>query len=101
LISRLRLRQVGCRPAEDFVLLCQQASPPQLSRLVSGFARLVAGIQVCLAQPFRDGVFVDDEALSDLGDRGFLVAIQSHTDDVITELFRVGLWHGVYPSRLA
>src|SRR5699024_12004989 len=39
------------------------------------------------------------EVLGDLGDRGLLVAIQSHTD-TSWQLFRVGLWHGVYPSRL-
>src|SRR5699024_4429159 len=70
-------------------------------RFVRGLAGLVAGIDVCLAQPFRDGAFMDAEVLSDLGDRGLLVAVQSHADDVIAELFRVGLWHDVYPSRLA
>src|SRR5699024_10370919 len=44
---------------------------------------------------------MDSEVLGDLGDRGLLVAVQGDADDVVAELFRVGLWHGVYPSRLA
>src|SRR5699024_3235599 len=68
---------------------------------VSGSAGLVSGIDVCLTETFVDGAFVDAEVLGDLGDRSLLVAIQSHTDDVIAELFRAGLSHGVYPSRLA
>src|SRR5699024_8439743 len=47
------------------------------------------------------GAFMDSEVLGDLGDRGLLVAVQGDADDVVAELFRVGLWHGVYPSRLA
>src|SRR5699024_10940425 len=78
--------------------------PPQLSQLgglVRGFAGLVADIDVCLAQPFRDGAFVDAEVLGDLGDRRLGIPCLDDADDVIAELFRVGLWHGFYPSRLA
>src|SRR5699024_602576 len=90
---------------QDFVLLLQQASPPpqlpQFSGFVGGIAGLVTSIDLGLAEPFRDGAFVDAEVLGDLSDRGLLVAVQGHADDVIAELFRVGLRHGVYPSRLA
>src|SRR5699024_5329776 len=68
---------------------------------VRELAGLVSGIDVCLAQPFCDGAFVDAEVLHDLSDCGLLVAVQGDTDDVVAELFRVELWHGVYPSRLA
>ncbi|WP_323127751.1 helix-turn-helix transcriptional regulator [Brevibacterium pigmentatum] len=44
---------------------------------------------------------MDAEVLGDLGDRGLLVAVQGDADDVVAELFRIGLWHGVNPSRLA
>src|SRR5699024_9488034 len=70
-------------------------------RFVRGLAWLVAGIDLGLTDPFRQGAFMDSEVLGDLGDRGLLVAVQGDADDVVAELFRVGLWHGVYPSRLA
>src|SRR5699024_6602834 len=80
LISRICLRQIRGGTAQDFVLLLEQARPrPQLGRFVSGLTGFVTGIDVCSAQPFRDGAFVDTEVLGDLGERGLLVTVQSHT----------------------
>ena len=101
------LRAVDLRgsPVDSQNLLFKQASATsQLSQLggfVRGLAGLVAGVDVCLAEPFRDGAFVDAKVLGGLGDRGVLVPAQCDADDVIAGLLRVGLWHGVYPSRLA
>lgn len=43
---------------------------------------------------------MDPEVLSDLSDRRLRIPVKSDLDDVVAKFFRVGLWNGVYPSRL-
>lgn len=56
---------------------------------------------VGLADPFVQGAFMDTEVLGDLDDRRLRVPVPSDLDDVVAEFSQVGLWDGVYPSRLA
>lgn len=46
-----------------------------------------------MAGPFGGG-FVDAEALDNLGNRGALIQAQHDADNVIVELFQLGLRHG-------
>ena len=94
-----RLRGAGPRSpaqADD----CADASLV-VRRIRRWCCRFVAGIDFCLAEPFVDGAFVDSEVLGDLSDRRLGIPGLDDADDVVAEFFRVGLWHGVYPSRLA
>ena len=44
---------------------------------------------------------MDAEVSGDLGDRGVLVPVLSDPDDIVAELFGVGLGHDDNPSRPA
>ena len=87
---QLRLGEVRRCPAQDLVLLLEQADPllqlAVLGRFGSGGPGHFAVLDVGLAHPLRQGHFMDAEVLGDLRERHTLFAGASHAYDVVTEL---------------
>lgn len=100
----MSLRQIDRSPAQDLVLLRRQLDPPtrfpQFRALLAGHPRPGPVLDVRPTHPLPQRHRVRSEAGGHLPDRHTRAAVSRDSHDVLSELFRIGLWQSdILPTR--